>query len=117
MVPRCSAELGAPASQGDHEAPPEDDPSVESEGEDKLDWPEGCEDAGMRRARCHGCDEEFIHMLTHKPVDPIHCETCMIAKFRHVKHFLGSLKRVPTVFGDLIAFDHMGMKAIVSNLV
>ena len=41
----------------------------------------------MRRVRCHECDKEFLHLLTHKPADPIHCETCMRAKSRNLKKF------------------------------
>ena len=51
----------------------------------------------------------FEHLLTHKPADPDHCETCMRAKSRNVKKFAGSLKRDPTSFGDLNTFEHMGM--------
>ena len=54
--------------------------------------------------------ESFDHLLTHKPADPDNCETCMRAKSRNVKKFLGSMKRDPSSFGDLITFDHMGMK-------
>ena len=50
------------------------------------------------------------HLLTHKPADPDHCETCMRAKSRNVKKFAGAMKRDPVAFGDLITLDHMGMK-------
>ena len=50
------------------------------------------------------------HLLTHKPADPDHCETCMRAKSRNVKAFAGAMKRDPVAFGDLITLDHMGMK-------
>ena len=52
----------------------------------------------------------FDHLLTHKPADTAHCETCMRAKSRNVKKFVGSMKRDPAAFGDLITLDHMGMK-------
>ena len=51
----------------------------------------------------------FEHLLTHKPADTTHCETCMRAKSRNVKTFVGSMKREPASFGDLITLDHMGM--------
>ena len=50
------------------------------------------------------------HLLTHKPADTAHCEACMRAKPRHVKQFIGPMKRDPAPIGDLITLDHMGMK-------
>ena len=50
------------------------------------------------------------HLLTHKPADTTRCETCMRAKSRNIKKFVGSMKREPAAFGDLITLDHMGMK-------
>ena len=32
------------------------------------------------------------HLLTHKPADTAHCETCMRAKSRNVKKFIGNPK-------------------------
>ena len=49
------------------------------------------------------------HLLTHKPADPEHCETCMRAKSRNVRKFSRGHKREVTKFGELLTFDHMGI--------
>ena len=94
--------MSAPAPQVEDEPPlppPEDDPhpeagdvDAEAKDDDNADeGPDGCEDDGMRRVRCDGCDKEFLHLLTRKPADPIHCETCMRSKSRNVKKLLNIL--------------------------
>ena len=103
-VPRSSAapgpSTGAPASSVGPQAAPEGE--GEGQDDDDADWtvvgPEGCGyDEGLRLVRCDGCDKEFLHLLTHKPADPIHCETCMIAKSRTVKKNKGSFKKGPGI--------------------
>ena len=74
--------------------------------------PSGCE-VGDEEPGLDGIipDEAPLnHLLTHKPADTDNCETCMRAKSRNVKKFVGSMNRDPTTFGDLITLDHMGMK-------
>ena len=66
-----------PASDEPHPVEPEEPASEEPS-------PEG----SMEKA-------SFDHLLTHKPADTAHCETCMRAKSRHVKKFVGSMKRDP----------------------
>ena len=57
-----------------------------------------------------GSDDRINHLLTHKPVDVDHCETCMRAKTRSLRKLSGRSTRSPDKFGDLITMYHMGMQ-------
>eukprot|EP00974_Lingulodinium_polyedra_P009703 930128-Lingulodinium_polyedra.AAC.1 len=49
-----------------------------------------------------------LHLLTHKPADPQHCETRTRAKSRNVKKFSDGHQRDVTKFDELLTFDHAG---------
>ena len=59
-------------------------PAVEG-GDDRPDvgsTDSGAVDGEVAEAEV-GCDDRINHLLTHKPADVDHCETCMRAKTDH----------------------------------
>ena len=78
-------------------------PAIE-EGPDQLDagsTDSGAVDDGVAEPEA-GSDERLNHILTHKPADVDHCETCMRAKTRSLRKLSGRSTQSPEKFGGLI---------------